>query len=130
MHDRSPYGLALAEAFADYLILHGTLHAAHRDYCGVGFAYENGRFVYDFVYDGYLGGWSVEGMPSPLASFEERTAFVGWLAIQSDESLCGREIADPWYVDNQRITRAYLEEALQNSDRRRKARLDWERGSG
>ena len=100
---RTPYGPALAGQVADALLRGQRLAHAHRDYCGMGLEYRNHAFYYGEVWDGY---WVEE----PKVSLATRGAFVQWLARQSDHSLSRVEETDPWYWDNQTITRARLEE--------------------
>jgi hypothetical protein len=115
---RVRYGTDLATRVADYLMSGGAIAEAHREYCGTGLCYHDGRFIYDEVEDATfrsIGSSSDE----PLATFADRNAFIAWLAEQSDETLSGRERGNPWYLDNQRITRRRLEQELSDWARRR-----------
>ncbi|MBF9222077.1 hypothetical protein [Hymenobacter ruricola] len=100
---RTPYGPELAGQVADVLLRGARLAHAHRDYCGMGLEYRNHEFYYGEVWDGYY-------VEAPKAALATRDAFVQWLARQSDHSLSRVEETDPWYWDNQTITRARLEE--------------------
>lgn len=100
--DRTPYGTALAQQVAEAVARGGTLAPSHRDYCGMGFDYRNQEFRYGEVWDGHY-------MEEPTLVFASREAFVDWLAQQSDQSLARVEDDNPWYWDNQTITRQRLE---------------------
>lgn len=81
----------------------------HRDYCGMGLRYAEGYFIYSEVYDGQLPlegevkNWQEAG-DVERKSFNSRSAFINWLAKQSDESLSGKELANAWLHGNQRLT--------------------------
>jgi hypothetical protein len=98
---RAPYGPELAEQVADAVAQGRTLAPYHRDYCGMGFEYRNHEFRYGEVWDGHY-------MEEAKLVFASRAAFVQWLAQQSDQSLARVEEADPWYWDNQTVTRDRL----------------------
>ncbi|WP_224241791.1 hypothetical protein [Hyalangium gracile] len=108
----TPYGEELANRVADFVSRNYCIAYSHRDYCGTGFFYLNGRFVYDHVTDGRGDFEGMSKLEDAIALFPDRASFVAWLAQQSDESLSGKEKGDPWYTDNQRITRARLEQVL------------------
>lgn len=101
--DRTPYGAALADQVADALDRGVALKYEHRDYCGMGLERGDGGYRYGPVMDGEIYGGEV---------FLSRADFVAWLAAQSDVSLSGRENAEPFVWDNQRITRARLLRAI------------------
>lgn len=110
-------GVELAETIAALLEAGVFIHNYHQAYCGMGLRYVDGCFIYDAVEDGWL--LSEEDLrkmgpsgPSQRRVFATREAFVGWLSVQTDESLSGREMADPWYHGNQRITIKRLEAAV------------------
>ena len=110
-----PYGRELAERVADRLERGEALVYAHREYCGMGLCYTGSQYVYGEVMDGLvimpadLASWGVNPSRLKQRVFDSREAFVAWLAQQSDESLYGYELDDPWRRGNQRITRARLE---------------------
>lgn len=108
---RSPYGVDLAEAVAMVLEKGHWLAYHHPHYCGTGLAMADGQFVYDHVDDGYLRCGSPMA-DKPLLAFPDSSCFVAWLAASSDESLSSDE-AEPGYANNQRITRARLEEFVE-----------------
>jgi hypothetical protein len=112
------YGTDLAARIADYLQAGGAIAEVHREYCGTGLCFQQGRFLYDEVEDAMFRSLRSPAH-RPLASFADRQSFVAWLADQSDDSLSGRERGDPAYTDNQRITRRRLEQALADWARRR-----------
>jgi hypothetical protein len=110
---REPFGRKLAQQVADALTEGNSFLHCHRDYCGHGLIRDanTGRIDIVEVFDGYAGG--------PLISFPSRESFVEFLAEQSDYSLCGEapeppslHTADPFYLNNQRITRAFLRQLL------------------
>ncbi|MFP2933936.1 hypothetical protein ACLESO_54190 [Pyxidicoccus sp. 3LG] len=107
-----PYGRRLASQVADALgRCHGLCYD-HIDYCGVGLFKQGKRFIYDHVYYG-IPEFETNGSPQEgIAVFQDRDSFVAWLSRQSDESLSGRDQPNPWYFDNQRITRARLKDAV------------------
>jgi len=112
-----PYGGVLAAKVAGKLRLDpssvsrngfytsgGGLYHAHRDYCGIGLYFFEGKFTLGEVNDG-MG-------PHPiLATFEGEEQFVAWLSRQSDQGMS--VIADGRYgsarFNNQTITRLRLE---------------------
>jgi hypothetical protein len=101
--DRTLFGAALAEQVAEALRQGRMLAHSHRDYCGMGLVYRANSFCYGEVWDG-------DYVAEPRLSFANQNAFVEWLAGQSDYSLAGLEVDDPWVWDNQTITRRRLEE--------------------
>jgi hypothetical protein len=101
----TPYGQELANKVADAL-QHGTLAHSHRDYCGMGLERDgDGQYLYGEVWDG--------GLVTPLQIFPDRTAFVSWLAAQSDASMARLDTPDTWYWNNQVINRERLEAFVQ-----------------
>lgn len=103
------YGPALAEQVAEALLAGRRLAAYHRDYCGLGLEYRRGTFFYGEVWDGQLQQWStIDDRPGFLLTFPDRAAFVAWLGAQSDTTLSRREMPEPFYHDNQTITRGRL----------------------
>ncbi len=108
-NDEMLFGTDLAERVADYLTRIGDIKYEHKDYCGVGLAHRDGGFVYGEVYDG------VFAFDARDTRFADQQSFVAWLAVQSDESLCGRERNDGWYPNNQRITRKRLLQHIEGS---------------
>ncbi len=111
----STYGKALAGAVAARLRETGSIsNLLHRDYCGVGFAYHMGTYIYTHFNDGTpdliinegKGPWGI------IRTFASEHDFVNWLSVQTDASLSGSESNDPWYTNNQRITFAMLKQTL------------------
>lgn len=107
-------GVDLAQAVARALEAGRILADSHRDYCGVGLQYHDGRFIYAEVYDGDLMSErqaqkaQASGAAVQFRAFATRAEFVAWLAAQSDVSLSGQELSDPWLHNNQRLTIARL----------------------
>jgi len=108
--DTVPYGIALAERVAQRLMDGGSVSYSHPYYCGMGLWFENGHFCYDEINDGRTPQWSDLVKSGRL--FVTRHEFVEWFAEQSDHSLAGFEKTDPWYHQNQRITRDRLRDEL------------------
>jgi hypothetical protein len=110
-----PYGAGLANKVADALERGQSVVYGHADYCGTGLRYVGGRYVYDDVWDGELACLREQPPTSEraLAAFSDRPAFVTWLAEQCDQSLSGRDHKDPFYWNNQRLTRTRLERAVE-----------------
>jgi|tagenome__1003787_1003787.scaffolds.fasta_scaffold20754497_2 hypothetical protein len=110
-----PYGTGLANKVADLLERGQAIVYGHPDYCGTGLRHINGRYVYDEVYEGELACLRQRplGFDRALAVFNDRPSFVAWLAQQCDQSLSGRDRADPFFWNNQRITRTRLERAVE-----------------
>lgn len=96
-----PYGHTLAQNVLNHLRLGHTLAYYHRDYCGTGLWLNDNRIEYGDRYDG--------GADRVLHTFDDDTAFVGWLAAQSNASLARLEEENPFYWGNQTLTRARLE---------------------
>lgn len=99
--DTAPFGNALAEKVANAL-QRRSLGYAHRDYCGMGLAYKDGRYCYGELWDGM--------MLLPAEAFTSKDAFISWLARQSNASFSRIQEKDPWVWGNQVITRTRLEE--------------------
>jgi hypothetical protein len=111
----TPYGEALASRVADRLECGDALSYRHREYCGVGLRFVEPQFIYGEAFDGVVltpddlraSGTNPANIEHVV--FNSRTAFVTWLAAQSDESLSGNDSPSEWLRGNQRITRARLE---------------------
>ena len=101
------YGIELAVKVTEKLIkatdVYYGLYHAHRDYCGLGFFYENGSFTLSVVNDGYAPG-------EPIANFDSKNDFTKWLALENDQSmsLYGEKF------NNQTITKIRLEWYLED----------------
>ncbi len=92
--DHAPYGLALAKQVAAALSAGRSLGGhGHRDYCGLGFDYQDGHFRHVAVWDVVV---------TQLLTFANRPEFEAWLAKQSEVSLARK--------DYPTITRRQLEE--------------------
>lgn len=112
---RDPFGQARATALWRKLASvgegEGLIVEFHRDFCGQGLIRRADRVVLCDIFDGG-GGHSGD----PIAGWSEETDFVAFFARQSDFSCGGwdeREpvfhTTDPWYRNNQRITRAVID---------------------
>jgi hypothetical protein len=110
-----PYGAGLANKVADLLERGQSIVYGHSDYCGTGLRYVGGRFVYDEVWNGELSCLRQQppALDRALQLFGDRATFVAWLAQQCDQSLSGRDRQDPYFWNNQRITRTRLERAVE-----------------
>ncbi|UOQ67274.1 hypothetical protein [Hymenobacter volaticus] len=99
----------MAEQVATALLSGRILASYHRDYCGMGLQYLKGTFVYGEVWDGQLQSWNTfENRPASVVTFQDQAAFVAWLGAQSDATLDRREMAEPFYWNNQTVTRQRL----------------------
>lgn len=96
--DVEPFGHDIAERVANGLQAGWPLGYAHRDYCGTGLHWQDGRFYYAEIYD------SLPYEPM-LQVFDEREAFVAWLAGQSTASLARLDAPRVFLHGNQTITR-------------------------
>jgi hypothetical protein len=107
------FGRVMASRIADLLEKGETIIQGHKDFCGTGLAFVDGRFLYDDMREGRLACLTTTppSFDKALAVFSDRSDFVAWLAGQSDESLSGkREHRDPW-SRTQRITMSQLRAA-------------------
>ena len=104
-----PVGPELAEVMAIFLQRGLVLCYRHRDDCGMGLRFADGKFIYGHASDGVLPspselhqwGWN----DSERMEFDSSTAFVSWLSAQTDLSLS----AEP---NTQRLTRSRLVKAM------------------
>ncbi|NQD71464.1 hypothetical protein HP439_12095 [Sphingobacterium shayense] len=119
--DREIYGETVAGAVANklrqrptrlskegYYLGAGGLYHAHRDYCGIGLYFFDGKFCIGEVNDG-MG-------PHPvLITFENEREFVQWMAEQSDQSmsLVVRDDQLSFNFNNQTITKIRLQYFLE-----------------
>lgn len=103
-------GKEFAQRVAERLKTKSDLMYDHRDYCGMGLTWVNGKFLYGKIYDGF--------QVQATHEFDNEQRFVEWLAEQSDASLDGSEEGD-FYKNNQRITRARLFEFVSSKPRPR-----------
>lgn len=113
--DRRPFGLELAARLANHLRVSGSsMSYGHAYYCGHGLVASRGRYGLEVVED---------GMPAErLATWPDERSFIEAVAGWSDYVCSG---ADPdstlfraesaFYLTNQRITRARIEEFLDAS---------------
>ena len=98
-------GRELAARVADQLDKGLALHNSHRDYCGMGLAKDGGKYVYDWVHDGYPPSAAPGGhFSSERLVFNSREEFIGWLQWQSDNSLAGSRLEWGFLRGNQRLT--------------------------
>lgn len=96
----TPYGMELATHVAGILVRGHSLMEGHRDYCGMGLSYQEGRYCYGEVYDGWMHTPDLE---KGGKLFEQQADFIAWLAEQSDASLSRRESSNAFYHDNQTL---------------------------
>jgi hypothetical protein len=110
----STVGTTLANAVATRLEAGRILAFSHPEYCGIGLQCKDGVFVLAEVQDGRMPTaeevrqWRAAGDQVEYQQFATRSAFVAWLAAQSDASLSGRALAKTFLHDNQRLTLARL----------------------
>jgi hypothetical protein len=111
--ERTTVGRDLALRVAELLKSGACLADFHPGYCGIGLLNVEGAFVHVQV-----GDWSHPTLKEALEMeakkesecqvFLEQSKFVDWLATQSDHSLSGSHLPDPWLRGNQRLTLARL----------------------
>lgn len=106
--DNQPYGPDLADQVAEKLRLpkyqdSGLFHS-HRDYCGLGFFYDQGQYTMGVVHDGYSPG-------KPIVTFEDQQEFTTWLANENNQNMAlfGEKF------NNQTITRVRLKWFLEET---------------
>lgn len=82
-------GDALATQVANYLEQKQLIAHTHTYYGGMGLGFKNGVYIYARVYEGELASQdeSVNIPGTDYLAFSERSAFISWLAQQSDQSL-------------------------------------------
>ncbi len=106
-HDKTPFGIDLANKVTNHLENSGVFGNGHRDYCGMGLIFADNAYYYCTVYDGYF---------EEHQQFLTRNSFVEWLSKQSDYTMRlaslseTDEITDEnsFLIDNQCITREVL----------------------
>lgn len=116
-------GVLLATRVAHKLEQGHSLHYDHRDYCGPGLTYQAPVYIYAAVWDGqFLSADQIRRylQSGELASnedrlFDNREAFIHWLAGQTDASLAGKQLGDAFYHDNQRLTLARLQDFVSDT---------------
>jgi hypothetical protein len=104
--DRDTFGKELMISVADKLEKGFVMQYTHRDYCGHGLRFNNNKFEL-FVHDDYNIIIKME--------WPSRDDFIDFFSVQSDYSLSGADKAmkelhekDPFFLNNQRITRKRL----------------------
>ena len=111
-------GQSLAEAVASRLESGHVLANKHPEYCGIGLQHTNGVFIVSEVSDGDLFNESQYAMARQrgdnpeFAAFHSRAEFVAWLALQTDASLSGNDLAQEWLRGNQRLSLARLQDFI------------------
>ncbi len=110
-NDSKAYGNSLAENVAVALMNGKCICYSHREYCGMGLIYENEVFYYCEVTDG-CNFWEQQ-------SFQNKKAFVSWLAKQSDYTMSRAEEKDisEFYINNQCLTKDRLRNAAEWIDK-------------
>lgn len=118
LFEPAPYGAELAERVAAALEAGQSLHDGHRDYCGMGLAYQDQCFCYAEVWDGQLAEKKsrLKEAQGGARVFLDRKAFVSWLAEQTDKSLSRSDDANPFYHNNQTLNRERLIEFAQGHE--------------
>ncbi|HEY1051893.1 MAG TPA: hypothetical protein VGE39_19110 [Prosthecobacter sp.] len=105
----APFGADLAARVAAVLGDGHALCYGHRDYCGMGLAFVQGRFCYGEVWDGQVEDLEKLAQGGENARvFEDAGAFVDWLAQQTDESLSRSRDENDFYRHNQTLDRERL----------------------
>lgn len=106
------YGKEFATEVANSLEQKTQLfHNTHRDYCGTGFYYQNGKYMFCYVYDGFPD--------KHIKEFDNRDNFIEWLGAQNDWNMsgCNPEAVELFEKDlftrnNQRCLKKTLETFL------------------
>lgn len=104
--DTLPFGMELAIRVAKQLECGFSLGYGHRDYCGMGMEYRNGKYYYSPLWDGAFD-------LDELAVYTSRDTFINWLAAQSTATMARLDDEDIFYRGNQVITRQRLEDFLE-----------------
>ncbi|TVZ39013.1 hypothetical protein P886_3400 [Alteromonadaceae bacterium 2753L.S.0a.02] len=102
-------GVELSRNVARKLRSGKSIYNQHRDYCGHGLTYKEGKYCFIVVHDGWLGYSEV------IASFDSEESFVSFLSRQSDFTLSGASMQEPVFytedrflLNNQRLTKKAL----------------------
>lgn len=103
-------GLELARAVAPYLRSGLVITYHHKEWCGYGLRYAEGKYIYGGSHDGEIltptdlaqSGWNVP----ERREFETEDEFVAWLASQTNASLARHDSTQP-------LTRERLVNAVQ-----------------
>lgn len=114
-------GRELALQVAQNLVKGKSLVYLHPYYCGIGLLYREGAYMCLQV-----GDWPYPSLDEALILqaqgkdeckvFPDTDSFIEWLSVQSDESLDGHELDDPWLRANQRLTIERLRQFVQAED--------------
>jgi len=89
--DGTQYGIELATKVAEALEKKKELVLGlHRDYCGTGLTFKDGKFSFCYVNDGY----PCDGPSDKCISFDSKSNFVAWLSSKSDFQMGGFDISD------------------------------------
>ena len=125
-------GRDLSEQVASKILQGDDLAYRHRDYCGIGIFRAGWAPTHHFDLGKQVQGqlvpssdfeicYVIDGYPSKrITSFQGKDAFVNWLSAQSDYSMSGcfpnelYEEAEPFNMNNQRITRERLTNFVQS----------------
>ena len=110
------YGRKLASLFATALEKKKLMAIyQHQAYCGVGFEFNNGKFNFCRVYDGFF--------EKELIIFDNKDIFIEWLASKNDLNMSGDDPndsdlyeEDKFYRGNQRICRYHLEDFIKKTE--------------
>lgn len=110
---KEPFGIALMQRVAERLQNSGkSMCYCHREYCGHGLFFEDGKFQLAEVQDG--------DPRHTLSSWETVFSFIAFWSQQSDYTCSGADAAaevffakDSFNLNNQRITRERLKEYAQ-----------------
>ena len=82
----------------------------HRDHCGKGLTFKDGKYCFCSVYDGD----PLDGPSEKCLRFDSKSNFVAWLSSKSDFQMGGFDISDTelYGKDNQRILKEHLMEFI------------------
>jgi hypothetical protein len=112
--DPTPYGRQLAERVADFLGNGGEIPRRHPYFSGVCLAEVGAYFMYGYANESGVAAF--DDRSSPIRQFADRTAFVTWLAAESDHSLNRSTDSGLNSPEEIGITRRLLEEAVAHTE--------------
>lgn len=108
--DTTRYGHALAERVADFLEAGGEIPVRHPYFSGVCLAQCDSAFLYGYANE--AGAPAFLDSTPVIRRFDDRAAFVAWLAAQSDDSLNRAPDSGLRSPEEIGITRRRLESAV------------------
>lgn len=115
--NKEPYGNELATKLANFLEKEGKfIPRIHRDYCGVGFEFSNGKFYFGHVYDGYCD--------NDIKTFDKKDDLIEWLSKKNDYKMSGFDSKEDlyetteWMRNNQRIYKEDIQKFINEVEKK------------